>query len=59
MMSNFGSVAVEKQFTGHQMSIPSIGILYHFPNYTSHGHAIECLATDHPNPNLQEIEKMV
>ena len=41
------------------MGIPSIGILYHFPSYTRHGYAIDCLATDHSNPNLREIEKMV
>ena len=41
------------------MSVSSIDILYHYPSYTSHGYAIDCLAADHPNPNLREIEKMV
>ena len=59
MMSNLDQLQYRKQFAEHQMVIPSIGILYHFPSYTSHGHAIDCLATDYPNPNLQEIEKNV
>ena len=38
---------------------PSIGILYHYPSCTSHGHAIDCLATDHPSSNPQGNERNV
>ena len=57
-MRNFESVACRGQLWTVDGN-PSIGTLYHYPSCTSHGHAIDCLATDHPSSNPQGNERNV
>ena len=58
MMRNYESVACRRQVWTVDGN-PSIGNLYHYPSCTSHGHAIDYLATDHPSSNPQENERTV